>query len=240
MKTTFFKMLSEIGVKNVNIEIKTDEAGLISVLTSPKSTATDSALKSMTPLLLTGTPEELDAEYFSAVSNPLRETQKFFSNVESYEKSIEEAKAKTAQEKNKKEAEKKAKQEIIDKEKKAVAELVKFTETLKLASDWAKKQDKVKELIDAVLAVNESNAKAKATKKFMEIQIAKASMGDGLFGAEQSEVVSAEAEAEALSEMQNAQEVETPEAEPETEDSEKEESEEEGFDHENDAQNEVE
>lgn len=172
----FFKQLSETGIKDVTIEIKVAEDGRVTVLTSPKSIAKDKGLSTMKPLLLTGTLDELDAGYFKAVSEPLKKTSSFFKNVESYEANLENAKKETAEAKAEK-----------DKEKTALTTLSKLISKLKTAADWLKNKDNIKKCIDDVLEINQENSAAKKAKKDLEVNIAKAQMGGGLFADDEIE-----------------------------------------------------
>lgn len=86
----FFKKISELGVTNIDIKI-VEKNGSISVSFMPKSMAKDKALELIKPLMLTGTAEELDAEFFNIISEPVKKAAGIISNVESFEKTTEEA-----------------------------------------------------------------------------------------------------------------------------------------------------
>lgn len=221
MTTNFFKQLSELGITGLGIEIKTSEDGLVSVVTSPRSVAKDQALKSLVPILLTGTPDEIDQHYFESISGPMKKTKEFFHNVEEYEKSVEVAKANTAAEKDRQDKEKNKKKL----EKEAVKKLQEFTEKLD-AEGWLKNQTKVKSLVEDVFKINKSNSKAKATLDYMKIQIAKASLGGGLFQMDSNSQIE---ESKALAAMNDNSE--DAEEESLVEESEKEDAEE-SYDHE--------
>jgi len=63
------------------------------------------------PIYLTGTPQERDEEFFGLITTPLVETQKVFSNVESFEAQKAEVLKETADKKAEKEKAKKTKTE---------------------------------------------------------------------------------------------------------------------------------
>lgn len=107
----FFKTLSETGIKDVVIQVKQDSTGAITVFVTPKTIAEDSALKGLKPLHLTGTPEEIDAEFFGLVTTPLQKTQAVFNNIEAFEAQLQEASKATADKKAEKDAAAKAKKE---------------------------------------------------------------------------------------------------------------------------------
>lgn len=108
---TFFKTLSETGIQDVVIQVKQDKTGSITVFVTPKTIAEDSALKGLKPLHLTGTPEEIDSDFFSLVTTPLIKTQAVFNNVEAFEAQLKEATKATAEKKAEKDAAAKAKKE---------------------------------------------------------------------------------------------------------------------------------
>lgn len=107
----FFKTLSETGIKDVVIQVKQDSTGAITVFVTPKTISEDSALKGLKPLHLTGTPEEIDAEFFGLVTTPLQKTQAVFNNVEAYEAQLQETSKATANKKAEKDAAAKSKKE---------------------------------------------------------------------------------------------------------------------------------
>jgi PRTRC genetic system protein E len=166
----FFTQLIETGIKDVTIEIKVADDGRVTVLTSPKSFAKDQALNRMKPLLLTGTTDELDSGYFTAIAKPLKKTSEFFNNVENYEANLEISQKETAAAKLEK-----------DKEKNAQADLLKAIGKLKTPADWAKNKDFIKKKIDLVFESNSENVAAKKAKKDLELNIEKTLLGDGLF-----------------------------------------------------------
>lgn len=103
----FFKTLAGTGINDIVIQMKQDGQGQITVFVTPKSIAQDSALKTLKPIYVTGTPEEIDAEFFAIISAPLEETQKVFTNIESFEAQKAEALKATEDKKKEKEAKKK-------------------------------------------------------------------------------------------------------------------------------------
>lgn len=71
----------------------------------------DEAKNNLSPIVLTGTPEELDLEFISIVTRPLQKAAGILTNMETFEKSVEETQAKskaTTEVKKREEAEKKA------------------------------------------------------------------------------------------------------------------------------------
>lgn len=123
----FFKTLSETGINDVVIQMKQDSTGNITVFVTPKTIAKDSALKGLKPLHLTGTPEEIDAEFFGLVTTPLVKTQTIFNNVEAFEAQIKEVEKATADKKSEKDAATKAKKDTEKTDSKEAADSPKET-----------------------------------------------------------------------------------------------------------------
>jgi PRTRC genetic system protein E len=79
----FFKQLSEIGVQNLELKV-TIKDDTLSVMIIPE-------IKNISaiPLTVVGTAEELDEGFFGIISAPLKKTVGLVSNVEEFEKSVE-------------------------------------------------------------------------------------------------------------------------------------------------------
>ena len=110
MKTNFFTEISKTGLTNMVIQIVKTE-NTFSVILSPKSKASDAALKSMVPILIKASnPEEIDEKFFDEIFKPLEKTSETFSNIEEYEESLAKAEKEKAENKKAAEAAKKAKE----------------------------------------------------------------------------------------------------------------------------------
>lgn len=99
----FFKTLAQTGIKDVLFQVKQDENGILTVFITPKTIAQDSALKELKPIFVSGTAEDMDAEFFTTLAPILEQTQKLFSNVEAYEVQMAEVAKATAEVKKAKE-----------------------------------------------------------------------------------------------------------------------------------------
>jgi PRTRC genetic system protein E len=104
MKTNFFELIAGLAVSgNLQINIHQHESGTqtVSVLLSakdPKSTAG----KNLPPMLLKGSPQELDNGFFQYISEPAKQTEKLFANADAYKKELDKAqKLATASKENK-------------------------------------------------------------------------------------------------------------------------------------------
>ncbi|WP_270561539.1 PRTRC system protein E [Bacteroides cellulosilyticus] len=103
--------------------VVTKKDGIISVSVLPKKVGLkDEAKNHLSPMVLRGTPEEIDQHFISQVRSPLEKTIGMLTNMAVYEKSMEEtiAKSKAATEAKKQE----------DAKKKAFTEKMKKVETL--------------------------------------------------------------------------------------------------------------
>ena len=110
MQTNFFTEISKTGLTNMVIQIVKTE-NTFSVILSPKSKASDAALKSMVPILIkANNPEEIDEKFFDEIFKPLEKTSETFSNIEEYEESLAKAEKEKAENKKAAEAAKKAKE----------------------------------------------------------------------------------------------------------------------------------
>lgn len=97
---SFFQNLSNTGIANIEIKVVIKD-GIVSVLVDPKSTARDKAIQTIQPISISGTAEELDAEFFNIISEPLKKTSGIISNIEEHEKSADEAAKQKSEEKKK-------------------------------------------------------------------------------------------------------------------------------------------
>lgn len=170
MKTNFFTELLKTGIKSATIEIKIADDGKMVVLTTPKTTAQDSGLKSIKPLIMTYTPEELDEGYFEAILIPLQKTSEVFNNVENYEAQLEEAKKNTDLANKSKSDEKNKK----DKVKKLEDSAKKYIESLKEPRHWEQREEKVLNIISEILELDKENKYAAKIKKELADNKAKA------------------------------------------------------------------
>jgi PRTRC genetic system protein E len=93
MKTNFFELIAGLSISgNLQITIHQQESGTqtVSVLLSakdPKATAG----KNLPPMLLKGSPEELDNGFFQYISEPVKQTEKLFANADAYKKELDKA-----------------------------------------------------------------------------------------------------------------------------------------------------
>lgn len=143
-KTNFFTELSLIGLKHVLLEIRLADNGSMTIFVIPKSEEISKsntmreAFKIIMPFTLTAFPDDLDDNFFDTVSEPLAETGKVISNMESYRANLEEA--------NKMAAEKsKPKVANTDKAKEAITEAKPSKEELANIAKMAKAEGNVRE-----------------------------------------------------------------------------------------------
>ena len=100
---TIYRMLAE-GTE-LGIHIKRVENRLCVAVMPKRENLKNESGQSIIPLVLNGTPEELDAEFLSAIARPIEKVQGILMNLEAFEKQAEKASAesKAAQPATKKE-----------------------------------------------------------------------------------------------------------------------------------------
>ena len=136
MTTKLFTTLAAILACGTDVTIVTRKNGekLIVSVSFRNDNVTDTAKELIAPFVVSGTPEELDAEFIEAIKQPLEQSAGLQTSMANFEaqKKIAEANSKAAAEaKKKEETEKKAAQ---DKVKKLLDEAAKA----KAAKNWKK------------------------------------------------------------------------------------------------------
>jgi PRTRC system protein E len=124
----FFTQINQMMNQGVDITLVIrKKEGQLMVSTMPKSNGLkDEAQNHIVPLTITGTPEELDMGFFSAISQPIQKAAGLLTNMSRFEQQADKAAAnsKAAKELKDKEAkEAKEKKEKFDKLLKAATEL---------------------------------------------------------------------------------------------------------------------
>ena len=103
----FFTQINQLMNQSVDITLVIrKKEGQLMVSTMPKANGLkDEAQNFIVPLNLTGTPEELDAEFITLISQPIQKAAGLLTNMSNYEKQAEKAaeNAKAAKEKKEKE-----------------------------------------------------------------------------------------------------------------------------------------
>jgi PRTRC genetic system protein E len=94
MRTNFFEQIAGLQINgNLQINIQAQESGTLTigvllVNTNPKITQG----KNIPPMLLKGSPQELDEAFFSQIGEPVQQTAKLFANLEVYQAELDKAK----------------------------------------------------------------------------------------------------------------------------------------------------
>ena len=114
---TIYRMLAE-GTE-LGIHVKRVENRLCVAVMPKRENLKNESGQCIVPLVLNGTPEELDAEFLSAIARPIEKVQGILMNLEAFEKQAEKAAAesKAAQPAAKKET----KEELLKKADESVA-----------------------------------------------------------------------------------------------------------------------
>jgi PRTRC genetic system protein E len=128
MQTNFFQTIQDLNVTgDWKITIGKDSTGtlIVSVLFFNHQSG-DEAAKLIPPMLLKGTPAELDNGFFAAINEPVQKASALFANMAQYNQSIETAKGKSKMEQGQQDKEKKEKEnrkKQYEEKMKRVAEL---------------------------------------------------------------------------------------------------------------------
>lgn len=128
MQANFFQQLGSLQIEGdwkISIKSGAHNRMIVTVLLTSEKVA-DAAKKLIPPLLLKGTAEELDKEFFETIKMPMQKTAGLLLNMAEYEKAIDKAKAESKMTQGKKEKDKKEKddkQKQYDNAMKKVKEL---------------------------------------------------------------------------------------------------------------------
>ncbi|QBO59583.1 prtrc system protein e [Chryseobacterium salivictor] len=146
MQTNFFRQIANInltGDLQITFTQTTENNYVVSVLLKNEQCG-DEARKTIPPLNLRGTAEELDNGFFESITTPLQTASGLMVDMESFMKQLEETKKNSAMEKGKSDKEQK------DKE----AKEKKFKDAL-LKAEELEKEEKYKEAWSALPKVSE-------------------------------------------------------------------------------------
>lgn len=156
----FFANLNSFGFQQLNITINSIGNGKLNVILKPVNFSGDPAFDKIPSLVLNGTVEELDNEFFKAISLPLSKTEQAMSNAKAFMDEL------AAQEK-----ETKAKKAAGDKIKAAVDKAKKVTDDKEFKKDDVKSLDEGLKVWNEVIELDSKNKVADKTIK--ELQEAK-------------------------------------------------------------------
>lgn len=173
-----FKEFNQMLGSGDSLTIVITKAGdkLVTSIVPRKSGLKDNAKDMILPLVLTGTPDELDAEFIQAVSTPIRKTTGILTNLREFEKSTEVA-----------EANSKAAKVEAEKARKAADEKKKKYDAAIKQADEREKEGKLRE---AIAALKEADKYATSNHGAISGRISKlkAKLGaNSIFGAFEEE-----------------------------------------------------
>lgn len=173
-----FKEFNEMLGNGDSLTIVITKTGekLATSIVPRKSGLKDSAKEMILPLVLTGTPEELDADFIKEISMPIRKATGLLTNLREFEKSTEVA-----------EANSKAAKVEAEKAKKATDEKKKKYDIAIKQADEKEKEGKLRE---AIVALKEADKYATSNHGAISGRISKlkAKLGaNSIFGAFEEE-----------------------------------------------------
>lgn len=161
MTGEFFSSIAKVKFQEIGLTIIKDTVGNLTVATSVKHEVKDESLRHIKPFIITGSPADLDKEYFARATNPIQEVQGLIDN------SAEFLKAKQLAEKES--AAKKSEEAAIKKAEEAVNKLIK--------DDKIDEKDKAK-LTKAVDALKKLDAENEVAKKALALLNPESSLFD--------------------------------------------------------------
>jgi len=99
MKTNFFENIANLNAPGIwKIGIQNDASGhfVVSALYAPVQ-SNEAATKMIAPLIFKGTVSEMDEDFFEAIERPVQATAGLYTNIEAYNKNLDNAKKKLSQ-----------------------------------------------------------------------------------------------------------------------------------------------
>jgi PRTRC genetic system protein E len=99
MKTNFFENIANLnapGIWKLSIHNEANGHFTVSALYSPNQ-SNEPATKTIAPLIFKGTASEMDEGFFEAIGQPVQATAGLYSNIEAYNKNLDNAKKKLSQ-----------------------------------------------------------------------------------------------------------------------------------------------
>ena len=139
MQTNFFRQIAKLnltGDLQITLRQGAENSFVLSVLLNNEQCG-DEARKTIPPLNLRGTAEELDNGFFESISTPLQTASGLMVDMESFMKQVEEAKKKSAMEKEKSDKEKKEKEGKDKKYKEALQKAEELEKDGKYKEAWS-------------------------------------------------------------------------------------------------------
>lgn len=111
----FFKTIAEHlkDGQQLTLTIKKSGENLIASILPDTSNVKDKSVSNIAPLIMSGTPEDFEAEFEKAIA-PLDKTLGLISDISSYEEEVDKARSKSEMESKKKAAAEKQKKQYLD------------------------------------------------------------------------------------------------------------------------------
>jgi len=162
----FFNSISEMlndTELQLNIKKKGDQ---LTVMIMPKAEIKDGAIANIKPILITGSPAELDEEFLSIIHQPITTATGIMSNIATFEAGASKLAKENEVEKKKAEQDKKEKEAKL---KKYAALMTKF--------DAFKKDNKIKEAVAVLKQAKDFSDKPESVDKMIKEMVAKLSQG---------------------------------------------------------------
>ncbi len=135
----FFTQVAAMGIAgDLNIIVSKTESGMVASVYLNNETCGDKARKLITPLILRGTAQELDTDFFATITTPLQQVSGLLVNMESFMKQMEEAKKQSAMQKEKTDAQKKEREAAAKKFNEIIKQVDELEKAGKYQQAWMK------------------------------------------------------------------------------------------------------
>ncbi|GAA5089322.1 hypothetical protein GCM10023210_14000 [Chryseobacterium ginsengisoli] len=138
MSANFFNQIAQMGVNGdlqITIAKGAETNWIVSVLLLNESCG-DSAKNIIAPLIVRGTPEELDSDFFEKITAPIQQVSGLMVNMESFMKQLEESQKQSAMEKQKAELQKKENEGKLKKYNDAMQKSEKLEQDKNYKESW--------------------------------------------------------------------------------------------------------
>lgn len=159
----FFKSFAESGHASMGFVI-VNKNGKLHISVNPVVGLEDKNAKTIPPLMLKGTPEELDEKFFETINEPLEESKELIGNLREFEENAK----KLAEQNAIKEAEKKEKNEKQNEERKKLQDA--YKKTLKAVEDGKLKKSSAEAAVAKIKEKAKDVPAAISTKEFKELE----------------------------------------------------------------------
>lgn len=172
MKTNIFSYFNSLGIKSLNLTIDYIDNEKVVSIVQIKSKNNDEAIKSLPPIRIINTIENLDENFLQSIEKPIKGTLNLIKSVEDYDKILEE------QAKKSKEAKDKA--DKIKADAKKVKDNISKAKEILNAKEFdktnTKEVNKIKKHLNDAIAIDATNKDALKTLDELKAKLSENSL----------------------------------------------------------------